>query len=315
MIEQFSKDVHEGLSNEPKNLPSKYFYNAKGDDLFQQIMDMPEYYLTKAELEIFTTQAGAMITRLDLSQHEHFELVELGAGDGTKTKELLKVLLQERHSFDYLPIDISANALDLLHNNVSQALPELSIKKQQGDYFELLHSLKNSQHPKVVLFLGSNIGNLNDDEANDFMQQLSANLNAGDTLVLGVDLIKSEEIILPAYNDESGITKAFNLNLLHRINEELEADFCLTNFEHAPEYCPDKGVAKSYLFSKEDQTVNIKKTGHSYTFKKGEKIDTEISRKYNDEVIQDIIENTGFSLLTKLTDSNNYFSDYILVNQ
>ncbi|MGB5325643.1 MAG: L-histidine N(alpha)-methyltransferase [Pseudomonadales bacterium] len=314
-LKKFRDDVHQGLSKNPKQLPSKYFYNEKGDALFQQIMELPEYYLTRAELEIFSEQSVAIISQLGLKPYRHFELVELGAGDGTKTVELLKVLMAGCYQFDYLPIDISANALDLLEASISRVLPRLSLKKQQGDYFELLGQLKESIHPKVVLFLGSNIGNMNDEQAQGFLQKLSASLNVGDALLLGVDLIKSEDVVLPAYNDESGVTRAFNLNLLQRINDDLDADFCLQSFEHAPEYCENEGVAKSYLYSTRDQVVTIRQTGQSYAFKEGEKIDTEISRKYDDEVIQRIIAGSGLYVRTRFIDAEALFADYVLVKQ
>ena len=314
-IEMFSKDVHEGLKSNQKHLPSKYFYDARGDILFQQIMDMPEYYLTRAEHEVFSKKAAALISSINVRIESHFELIELGAGDGTKTKELLQELSQKKYSFDYLPVDISSNALNMLEKNIKRSLPDISLKKHCDDYFHTLSSLKSDKHQKVVLFLGSNIGNMSDNEAEKFINTLSDTLNSGDTLVLGVDLIKEKNIILPAYNDKKGITKAFNLNLLSRINSELGGNFRITNFEHTPEYLEDEGIAKSYLTSKIDQTIHIEKTGHSYTFRKGEKIYTEMSRKYNDNIIKKITEKSDFTIINKISDSNNYFSDYILIKQ
>lgn len=315
ILKKFSEDVNAGLSKTPKQLPSKYFYNAKGDALFQKIMQMPEYYLTRAELEIFQTQALAIIEKLRLKPYRHFELIELGAGDGTKTVELLKALHARAYRFDYLPIDISANALAQLQASVLQAVPGVSLRKQHGDYFELLGSLKDSSHPKVVLFLGSNIGNMGDQQASDFLNKLADNLNAGDVLLLGVDLIKREDVVLPAYNDNQGITRAFNLNLLQRINDELNADFCLQSFEHMPEYCETEGIAKSFLCSTKDQVVTIEQSGRRFVFEEGEKIHTEISRKYDDAVIQGIIDGSGLEIASRFTDANDLFADYILIKQ
>ena len=306
MIEQFEKDVDFGLSSENKTLPSKYFYDKKGDELFSQIMNLPEYYLTRAEDEIFEEQTQKIISSLGLQKHTKFELIELGAGDGTKTKKLLRSLLQNNFQFDYLPIDISQNALDQLEASLLKELPLLKVKKQQGDYFEILETLKDSHHPKVILFLGSNLGNMTDEEAGGFIYQLGANLKVNDKLFLGVDLIKSKDVVLPAYNDQSGITREFNLNLLHRINTELNGDFHLPSFDHT------EGIARSSLTSKQDQIVQIGKKGKSYHFKKGEKINTEISRKYNDEIINSILKNTDFKIERKLMDSKKYFADYII---
>ena len=249
---------------------------------------------------------------MQLKSDSYFELIELGAGDGLKTKKLLSALDNQQFKFDYLPIDISANALNLLKEDLSEVLPNVSVKTQAGDYFEVLASLKESNKPKVILFLGSNIGNMTDERAAKFIYNLGANLKPGDKLLLGVDLIKSEDIVLPAYNDNKGITAKFNLNLLHRINNELGGDFNLENFKHQPEYNEEEGIAKSFIVSTTQQTVHIKSIGASYHFEAGEKIHTEISRKYNDALIEQIIAETDFKLDTKIMDSKAYFADYIL---
>ncbi|MBJ2175166.1 L-histidine N(alpha)-methyltransferase [Aureibaculum sp. A20] len=313
MIETFKNEVKKGLEANPKTLPSKYFYDKKGDALFVEIMNLPEYYLTRSELDIFKNKTQQLIQTFDLKKDTYFELIELGAGDGLKTKELLKKLDSQNFKFDYFPIDISANALHLLKEDLNTAIPNLSVKTQQGDYFEVLDSLKESKKPKVILFLGSNIGNMTDDLASEFIYKLGANLLAGDKLLLGVDLIKSEEIVLPAYNDSKGITAAFNINLLDRINRELKSDFNLNNFKHQPEYDEKDGVAKSFIISTVEQSVEVKTIGKTYHFAKGEKIHTEISRKYNDELIEKIIENTDFSIENKIMDSKGYFADYVLI--
>jgi len=312
MIETFKKEVKQGLDNSPKTLPSKYFYNKIGDALFVEIMNLPEYYLTRSELDIFQNKTQDLINGLHLKPDSYFELIELGAGDGLKTKKLLSALDNQQFKFDYLPIDISANALNLLKEDLSEVLPNVSVKTQQGDYFEVLASLKESNKPKVILFLGSNIGNMNDEKAAQFIYNLGANLKPGDKLLLGVDLIKSKDIVLPAYNDNQGITAKFNLNLLHRINNELGGDFNLNQFKHQPEYNEEEGIAKSFIVSTTQQTVNIKAIGASYHFEAGEKIHTEISRKYNDALIEQIIGETDFKLDTKIMDSKAYFADYIL---
>lgn len=311
----FKKDINQGLTSDPKTLPSKYFYDKKGDTLFVEIMNLPEYYLTRSELDIFKNKTDQLIDAFDLKTDSYFELIELGAGDGLKTKELLKVLHTQNYNFDYLPIDISSNALSQLEESLHSEIPNLSVKTQQGDYFEVLDSLKKSKQPKVILFLGSNIGNMTDEQSAEFIYKLGANLNSGDKLLLGVDLIKSKEIVLPAYNDSKGVTAAFNLNLLDRINEELEANFNLNKFKHQQEYDEREGIAKSFIVSTENQTVEIKALADSFNFTKGEKIHTEISRKYNDEIIHQIIANSEFELNTKIMDSKAYFADYIFTRK
>lgn len=312
MKNKFIADVHEGLTRQPKSLPSKYFYDKRGDELFMQIMNLPEYYLTRAEMEIFTEQTDELIHKLGVKPDQHFELVELGAGDGTKTQNLLRALLEQNYDFDYLPVDLSQNVLEHLENFLHQQLPELSIKPERGDYLEIVGKLHASPAPKVVLFLGSNIGNLSDMQASRFVYDLGRHLNPGDKLLLGVDLVKSEDIILPAYNDAQGVTREFNLNLLRRINRELDANFDLDAFEHQPEYEEEIGVAKSFLVSTLDQSVSLGANGETYRFTQGEKVLTEISRKYNEDILAGILQDTDFEVLDILTDGNDYFADYII---
>lgn len=312
MDKNFKKDIDLGLSAPNKTLPSKYFYDAIGDALFVEIMKMPEYYLTKAEFDIFKNQSQQLVNAINHDTSTFFELVELGAGDGSKTKQLLKALQDQDYTFEYVPIDISENALKHLKTSVNRELPTVQIRPKQGDYFNILADLKTSEHPIVVLFLGSNIGNLPDERSKEFIQKLNDNLKVGDRVLLGVDLIKSESIVLPAYNDAQGITKKFNLNLLTRINKELDANFDLEAFEHQPEYTEKEGIARSFLVSTKDQTVAINSLNKTFTFAKNEKIHTETSRKYNDQILQKIIAQSSFKIMDRLTDSQNLFADYIL---
>jgi dimethylhistidine N-methyltransferase len=312
MINNFKNDVDQGLSQSNKTLSSKYFYDKKGDAIFVEIMNMPEYYLTKAEMDIFKNQTQNIIDNLKLHKETFFELVELGAGDGTKTKLLLQKLDHDGYNFEYVPIDISQNALNQLESTLHEELPNVNVSKKQGEYFKILSSFKDTKAPKVILFLGSNIGNLLDKNAKRFVSSLSESLNTNDKVILGVDLIKTQDIVLPAYNDKQGITKRFNLNVLERINRELGGDFNIEEFDHLPEYTEEEGIAKSYLVSKIDQTVFIEAIQKSYTFKKGEKIHTEISRKYNDKILNTILEDSQLRVVSKLTDSKTYFADYIL---
>lgn len=310
MNEAFKKDVDKGLSATPKQLLSKYFYDEIGDDLFVQIMNMPEYYLTNSEYEIFTQQSQDIITAFDVA-NEPLELIELGAGDGTKTIELLKALVGKAN-FTYIPIDISQNALDLLSERLAKELPNINVKPIQGDYFSVLEDIKEHTARKVILFLGSNIGNMLDHNARRFITQLSNQLNSKDKILLGVDLKKDASIILPAYNDAQGITSAFNLNLLTRINKELGGNFDVSQFKHTPRYNEDAGMAESYITSVIAQDVKIEATGKTYHFEEGERIHMEISRKYDTEVVNDIITDTGLYIKQKFTDSKDYYADFLL---
>ena len=312
MNNNFLNDVDKGLSNTPKYLLSKYFYDKKGDALFVDIMNMPEYYLTRAEFDIFKNQTQNIIEALQLNKNTFFELIELGAGDGTKTKELLKVLDTENYDFNYVPIDISQNALDQLKQSVDKELPNVKTTTKQGDYFNVLASLKQSNHPKIILFLGSNLGNLSDAQAEDFLCKLSDSLRPNDKVLLGLDLIKSRDIVLPAYNDSQGITKRFNLNLLDRINNELGADFDTNAFIHQPEYTEEEGIARSYIVSTTNQNVTVKSLNKTFHFMEGERVHTETSRKYNDTILNSYLKTTSLQVIDKLMDSNTHFADYIL---
>lgn len=312
MNNNFLNDVDKGLSSTPKYLLSKYFYDKKGDALFVDIMNMPEYYLTRAEFDIFKNQTQNIIKALQLNKNTFFELIELGAGDGTKTKELLKVLDTENYDFNYVPIDISQNALDQLKQSVNKELPNVKTTTKQGDYFNVLASLKQSNHPKIILFLGSNLGNLSDVQAEDFLSKLSDSLRPNDKVLLGLDIIKSRDIVLPAYNDSQGITKRFNLNLLDRINNELGADFDTNAFIHQPEYTEEEGIARSYIVSTTNQNVTVKSLNKTFHFMEGERVHTETSRKYNDTILNSYLKNTSLQVIDKLMDSNTYFADFIL---
>lgn len=312
MIETFKNDVAAGLEKANKTLPSKYFYDAVGDKIFVKIMNMPEYYLTNSEFEIFQNQSKDIIHSFNINKEQPFELIELGAGDGTKTKLILKELISQNYNFKYLPIDISNDALIDLKCRLSNEVKDLKVETKQGDYFNVLNDLKESPAPKIVLFLGSNLGNMTDDEAINFLKQLSNNLNTNDKLLLGLDLIKSEEIVLPAYSDKAGITKSFNLNLLSRINHELQANFDISSFNHLATYTEEEGIAKSFLVSEKNQKVTIESLNKTFLFSKNEKIHTEISRKYNDEILNRILDKSTLKIENKFTDAKGFFADYIL---
>lgn len=311
MNQQFLKDVIKGLSKAPqKTLPSKYFYDAIGDALFVKIMAMPEYYLSNAEMDIFKNKTDELIDNLELKKDRHYEFIEFGAGDGTKTIHLLGALIAQGFDFEYLPVDISGNALEGLERMLHRELPALEINAKQGDYFAILEQLRRNAAPKVVMILGSNIGNLSDERAASFIYHLGAYLVKGDKIVLGVDLVKEKEIVLPAYSDAQGITAAFNLNLLDRINKELDANFDRNHFEHFAYYEQDEGIAKSFLQSNVKHEITVAK--HTFSFEKGERIQTEISRKYNDQVIKNILSETDITWENKIMDSKGLFADYIL---
>ena len=313
LISELATDTIKGLSANPKYLLSKYFYDDAGSSIFQDIMQMPEYYLTDCEFEIFTTHRKQISESFSEGVHE-FDLIELGSGDGLKTKILLQFMVERSVNLNYIPIDISHKAnIDLVHS-LKVEIPQLNVSAKTGDYFKEVKKLNGySGLRKVFLFLGSNIGNFSDNEIDRFFSQLSNHCNKGDKLLIGFDLKKSPEVIMNAYSDPYGHTKRFNLNHLVRINRELNADFNTENFEHQAVYDPQTGAAKSFLISKVEQTVYIDDFAKRIHFKKWEPIFMELSRKFDLETIEKLAENYGFHVEQNFTDSKEYFIDSIWV--
>lgn len=307
----FAADVFHGLTSYPKKLSSKYFYDEKGDKLFQEIMQLPEYYLTGKEYGILNSNKDQIAKRFNSS--EGFDLIELGAGDGKKTKLLLKHFLEQDLDFRYLPVDISQNVLSQLTASLQEEFPGLSVQPQQGMYKDVLHRLEEyNSRKKVILFLGSNIGNLRQQEAIDFLKKISAAMNAEDLLFIGMDQKKDPQRILEAYNDSRGVTKAFNMNLLERMNRELNANFDPGKFAHWPTYDPETGLVQSFLVSKETQTVAIDALDLEVHFQKWESIHTEISQKYDDTSVGWLAAEAGLELGGDFSDDEHSYKNYIL---
>jgi L-histidine Nalpha-methyltransferase len=305
--EIFCRDVVQGLSAKQKYLDAKYFYDAKGDALFQQIMNCQEYYPTACEMEIMQQQSP-VISQSIQALMENFDVVELGAGDATKSVHLLRALLDIRTDFTYFPIDISANVIAQLETSLPAQLPALQVQGLNGEYMAMLRQANTlSSKPKVVLCMGGNIGNFVPAEARQFCQQLRYNMRPGDLLIMGFDLKKHPQIILNAYNDAAGITRDFNLNLLHRINRELNGNFDVTKFEHYPTYDPGTGACKSYLVSLEDQQVRVGR--HVFNFAIHEPLYMEISQKYGLEETNKMAEQTGFEPVMHFFDEKEWFVD------
>lgn len=309
VLSTFAEDVRNGLLQFPKTLSSKYFYDEQGDKLFQAIMGLDEYYLTRSEFEIFSEQKEAIL-RGFLGDGTSFKLIELGAGDGTKTKVLMSHFLDAHADFTYIPIDISQNVLDQLEGDLAESLPELQVDPVQGDYFDALAKLNlDGDTKEVVLFLGSNIGNFSNEGGKQFLSQLGKNLSKGDLLLIGFDLMKDPQTILNAYSDKLGVTKEFNLNLLTRINNELGADFDIEKFEHLPTYNPINGETRSHLLSTVKQNVYIEVLDTTFTFDAWEAIHTEISQKYSPKMIEEFAEAAGFRIVQNFSDEHHYFVD------
>lgn len=306
--DKFRKEVLDGLRNYPKKLSSKYFYNKTGDHLFQQIMMMPEYYLTKCELDIFKNKTSEI--EAAIVNDKPFDLIELGSGDALKSSYLLKHLVEKNIDFTYMPIDISGNILSVLNEKLKKELPYLKITALEGEYFDMLDKATHiSDKRKIVLFLGSNIGNMEPEEAFRFCSGVKSKLNPGDLFLIGFDLKKNPHTILNAYNDAAGITASFNLNLLTRINQELDADFNIENFEHFQTYDPVSGACRSYLVSLRRQQINIGE--EIISFNENELIDMEISQKFSEKDIQKMAKESGFQIVNEIRDAKNWFVDSV----
>ncbi len=307
----FKKDVFKGLTSFPKYLYSKYIYDARGDKLFQDIMDLPEYYLTNSEFEILDSHTFD-IAKLFKGNDDGFDLIELGAGDGKKTKVLLRYFSENDFNFVYKPIDISQNAIDTLTNALAEELPKVTVDPEKGMYFEVLKRIKQyNERKKVLMVLGSNIGNLLHPQAIDFLSQLKGTMNPGDLLFMGFDQKKNPQTILDAYNDPTGVTAAFNKNLLHRINRELDGNFNPDLFKHWEVYDPETGTAKSYLVATQAMQVRIEALDLTVDFDAWETIHTEISQKYDDKVVTWLANESGLEIETSFSDAKGYYKNYV----
>lgn len=308
-MNKFLSDVLKGLRSSPKYLFSKYFYDQKGDELFQKIMATDDYYLTNCEMEIFSKQTAAIAESV-LKDDPLLDVIEFGAGDATKSTFLLKELVKRNAISTYFPVDISKNIIDFLKKKLPDEIPQLNIHGLNGEYLQMLSQTnKFSTKRKLVLFLGANIGNFKFDEMPQFCKKLRGYLSENDMVLIGFDLKKDPRKILSAYDDKEGFTSLFNLNLLRRINHELNADFNLKKFQHYATYDPENGACKSYLVSLIKQQVCI--AGEVINFEENETIFMEISQKYSMKQIDETAIACGFTPFAYFLDSKKYFVDVI----
>lgn len=305
-VRKFTIDVLTGLSGRPRGLSSRYFYDARGSELFRRIMALDEYYLTRCEASILESQGDALVGLLPKTP---FNLVDLGAGDGAKTSLLLRRLADA--PVRYVPIDISEDAMRGLVTRVRADHPGLDVAGIVSEYFDGIAWLagQDPSRPNVVLFLGSNIGNFDKRAARAMLHRLWEALNEGDLVLIGFDLKKDIEALLAAYNDPHGVTAAFNLNLLERINRELGGTFDLSRWRHYGTYDVFSGAMESYLVSQEHQTVWIEALRASFTFEPWEPIHTEYSYKYLVSDVEALAASTGFALVEHLFDDRGWFLD------
>ena len=303
--DSFARDVDRGLKASPKHLPCLYFYDYRGSLLFEQICRLPEYYLTRAETDILKTHSEDIISHLP----EDILLVELGSGSCIKTELIIEELSNQHDKITYSPIDISRKMLKESSDALLEKFEDLEIISVAAEYHEGLRRLDtHSEQPKLILWLGSSIGNFEKEEALRFLRRISETSSQGDFLLIGFDLDKDKNVLEKAYNDSQNVTAAFNLNLLARINRELGGEFDLESFVHQAVYNEKKSRIEMYLISCCDQDVFIADMNQSYHFEKNERIHTENSHKFSLKSIEHLADQAGLQTIKQWFDSKNYFN-------
>jgi dimethylhistidine N-methyltransferase len=301
--EAFARDVIQGLAAPQKTLPAKYFYDARGSLLYEHICALLEYYPYRAERDILTNYAAEIYANIG-----HVPLVEFGSGDASKTRYLLTAYEHAGRPFVYCPVDISRAALEESAQKLLAEYSHLSIRAMHADFTghpEVIRALYLDK--KAIAFFGSNLGNMSSEESLTFLQGIALMMGPADVFLLGIDLKKSPTLLLPAYDDAQGVTAAFNLNLLHRINRELGANFNVQGFEHRALYNAEHGRIEMHLRSRWAQQVTISQTAQTIHFAADETIHTENSYKYSVADIRALGHRAHLALHRTWFDRQHYF--------
>lgn len=307
-LDRMVQDVREGISSTPKDLSRwpKYFYDAEGSKLFEEIMELPEYYQTRTEYAILEDRAEEIIARTGSR-----ELIELGSGSASKTRALIEAMLDTGKPARYVPLDFSESALVESGERLLAEYPELEIRGYVGDFDKSLRSLlsgsENHDGGRLVIFLGGTIGNFLPDERREFLSEIKNGLNAGDHVLIGVDLVKDPKILEAAYDDASGTTARFNKNMLNVFNTRLGANFDPDLFTYRATYEARAQRIEMWLDSNEVQEVNVPALDGAVRFEEGEGMRTEISTKFTLDSTAKMFEDSGLKLLELYTDENNLF--------
>jgi L-histidine Nalpha-methyltransferase len=298
--DDISGDVLAGLSRTPKRLPSKYFYDKRGSELFEEITRQPEYYLTRIELALLESCAARIAEAVGPRAH----VVEYGSGSGRKTRLLLDAL---DDPVAYTPIEISRSALLASVERLDREFDDVEVLPVLADFTQpvpLPQPRRPADHA-LVFFPGSTLGNFTDAEAVRLLQAMRATMGARGGALVGVDLQKAPEIITAAYNDAAGVTAAFTLNLLVRLNRDIGSDFDLDGFEHLAEYAADAGRIETFLVSRRDQVVTVE--GRRFRFAAGERMQVEYSQKYTDESLGALAGQAGLRVVDGWNDPRDWF--------
>ncbi|MEL6580812.1 MAG: L-histidine N(alpha)-methyltransferase [Cyanobacteria bacterium J06621_12] len=300
------QDVINGLKQAQKSLPARYFYDQKGSQLFEQICELPEYYPTRTEASILQQYGTEIIART-----QAIELIELGSGSSSKTRYLFDAYRPQDASLYYVPVDVSDSILKTSAKDLLADYSQLKIQGKVATYSQALQQLAHSNIGKrMIIFLGSSIGNFNPQECDRLMEEVTSALHPGDYFLLGIDLQKPKEILEAAYNDAQGVTAAFNLNMLQHLNNRFRGNFNLQQFEHQAIYNQTEQQIEMYLISKVEQTVTLANINLTIELGQGEKILTEISRKFDSEKMAIYLSslNYGLNLIENYTDAQQKFS-------
>jgi dimethylhistidine N-methyltransferase len=303
-VPQYVVDVERGLTSSPKTLPTKLFYDARGSELFEAITELPEYYPTRTELEILQEHSA----EIAISAGTGLAIVELGAGTAAKTCTLLKAVAARQMRVDYVPVDISRVAVREARDRVRAEVPQSFVRPMVVDFSEGFDFLRSIPGRRLVLYLGSSIGNFDPPAAVEMLESVCNELASGDALLLGTDLVKSPEILVPAYDDAQGVTAEFNKNILSRLNRELGANFDLDSFRHIACWNGLASRMEMHLESIQAQTVDLKMIQLPMKFRAGERIHTENSYKYTIPMVSEMLSASGFSLEKTWFDQKQWFA-------
>jgi len=300
-------DVLSGLGQPRKCLSPKLFYDARGSALFEQICELPEYYLTRTERAILASNVD-LIAAAAGNIHT---VVELGAGSASKTALLLQTLARRDGVVTYVPIDVSGSALRHAARQLQTKIPRLRLAPVVADYTCGLPARKDPG-PRLILYIGSSIGNFEPMQAAALLSRIRRTMQPADRMLLGIDLAKAPHVLLPAYNDSQGVTAAFNKNVLHRINQELEGDFNLDQFCHVAVWNQSESRMEMHLESAAAQQVWLKSVSRGFRFETGETIHTENSYKYTPALLRWLFGAAGMTSLQSWTDDQNWFELHML---
>ena len=303
VVPAFAREVEEGITGFPKTLPCKLFYDAAGSELFEEITLLPEYYLTRTELAILEGHAAEIVT----AAGANVTVVELGAGTASKTCTLLQALARRQMRVSFFPVDISPAALGEARERVSAQCPNVSVKPVVADFGQGFGFLRDIRGRKLVLYLGSSIGNFDPEAAVAMLTQVRSELAPGDALLLGTDLAKDSSILVPAYDDAQGVTADFNKNILRRLNRDLQGDFDLDSFRHLALWNPVRSRMEIYLESLRTQMVTLRMLQLRVRIHAGERIHTENSYKYTMPMVREMMADAGFKLEQTWFDSREWF--------